>query len=564
MRRLLPLLLFLAPLAARADTAFGAWTGSIQLPNGVALRIDVKLDDAHKGTIDIPEQGAAGLPLSKINVSGDGVAFTLSLPSGDATFDGKRSGDSITGTFTQAGHALPFTLTRGAPPSPPPLPRLLAKDAPGLVGRWTGQIGDPPAPVPIELDVRADGEGLAGALDVPRQCLTNQRVVQVARAADGRVHIEVKAPFGIAAFDGKLDKDTLAGDYHQPGHDGKFTLARAAARPEPAPPPYVEEKVTYASGAIQLAATLTRPKAAAKAPAVVLLTGSGPQDRDECVLGVRPFAAIADALTRAGWAVLRTDDRGVGESKGNFAAATPPDFAADARAGLAYLRSRPEIDGARVGLLGHSEGGIIAPMVAAEDRSVAFVVILAGPGQRLDEIILAQQALIDRAEGEDDKLIAAESTMTKALFATVRKEKNIDKLRATFKGLAQKHLPAAAVAKAGGIDALVTAELALFNSDWFRWYLTYDPAATLAKVRCPLLALNGSLDLQVPAKANLAVIRAAAAKGKNKRVRTVELTGLNHLFQKAKTGSPTEYADLGPPDAALTATIVEWLGALAQ
>src|SRR5262249_32933423 len=354
MVRPLLLVVFLLPLAARADdSAFGAWTGSIQLPAGVALRIDVKLDDAQKGTIDIPQQGATGLPLSKIKVSGDAVAFTLSLPSGDATFDGKRSGDSIAGTFTQSGLSMPFTLTRGAGASPPPLPRLLAKDAPGLAGRWSGQIDGAPAPLPIELDLRADGDGFTGGAHAPRQCLTSQKVVQVARAADGRVHIEVKAPFGLAAFDGKLDKDTLSGDYHQPGHDGRFTLARAAARTEPAPPPYVEEKVNYPSGDIQLAATLTRPKDAARSPAVVLLTGSGPQDRDACVLGVRPSAAIADALPRAGWAVLRTDDRGIGESTGNFAAATALDFAADARAGMDYLRSRPEIDGARIGLLGH-------------------------------------------------------------------------------------------------------------------------------------------------------------------------------------------------------------------
>src|SRR5262249_27048816 len=158
--------------------------------------------------------------------------------------------------------------------------------------------------------------------------------------------------------------------------------------------------------------------------------------------------------TRAGWAVLRTDDRGIGESTGNFAAATALDFAADARAGMDYLRSRPEIDGARIGLLGHSEGGIIAPIVAANDPSVAFIVLLAGPGQRLEDVILAQQALIDRAEGEDDKLIAAEATMTRAVFAAVRKEKNVDKLRATVKALAQKYLPPAALAKAGGVDAL--------------------------------------------------------------------------------------------------------------
>jgi hypothetical protein len=282
---------------------------------------------------------------------------------------------------------------------------------------------------------------------------------------------------------------------------------------------------------VRLAGTLTLPPGPGPFPAAVLITGSGAQDRDEALMGHRPFMVLADALTRRGIAVLRTDDRGFAKSTGDFAKATSEDFAADTAAAVAFLRSRREIDARRIGLIGHSEGGMIGPMVAVADPRIAFVVMLAGPGVPTRELLVAQRAAVARSAG-----IAAD--------AITRNEQIMGQVEAALaqdKTLNQAEADAASVLVEAGMPATnADATVRQLTSPWYKWFIAYDPRPTLAKVRVPVLALNGDKDVQVVSKQNLPAIREALKANPDAKV--VELAGLNHLFQTAGTGGPAEYA----------------------
>jgi pimeloyl-ACP methyl ester carboxylesterase len=295
----------------------------------------------------------------------------------------------------------------------------------------------------------------------------------------------------------------------------------------------------------RLAGTLTLPRTAAPHPAVLLITGSGQQDRNEALLGHKPFLVLADYLTRRGIAVLRVDDRGVGGSTGEVAKATSADFATDVRAGVAYLKQRKDIDARRVGLIGHSEGGMIAPMVAAGSKDVAFIVLMAGTGVPGEEILYEQSALILKANGASEAAIARNRAAQEKMYAIAKTEKDdavaARKVREILRQLAASPVTGTA---AKGEDAAAEAQVKMILSPWFRYFLAFDPRPTLRKVRCPVLAINGEKDLQVPPKANLPAIRAALKAGGNRDHTEKELPGLNHLFQACKTGSPTEYSQI--------------------
>jgi fermentation-respiration switch protein FrsA (DUF1100 family) len=233
--------------------------------------------------------------------------------------------------------------------------------------------------------------------------------------------------------------------------------------------------------------------------------------------------------------VLRADKRGVGKSTGSYEKATTLDFAEDAQAGAAFLKTRMEVDPHRIGLIGHSEGGIVAPIVAERDHDVAFIVLMAGSGVRGDQIIVEQGRLIAEAAGETKQKADEDAEKETETLSMVEKEKDtatLDKL------LGVKF------ASEGVPDAEIAAQIKALTSPWFRFFITYDPATALRKVTCPVLAINGSLDLQVPPALNLPGIRKALAEGGNTHYEVDELPGLNHLFQTAKTGSPSEYADI--------------------
>ena len=282
-------------------------------------------------------------------------------------------------------------------------------------------------------------------------------------------------------------------------------------------------------------------------PTVLLVSGSGPQDRNETVFGHRPFLVLADYLTRQGIAVLRVDDRGVGESTGDFSQATSEDFSSDVLTGVEYLKTCKEIDLNKIGLIGHSEGGIIAPMVAVESSDIAFIVMMAGTGLTGEEISYLQGALISRAMGISEEDIDKNRQFNEKIFSLIKEERDKktteEKLRQMFVAnwaeLSEEEKKAI-----DNLEVYLEAQVQSLLSPWIKFFLTYDPKPTLSKVRCPVLAINGEKDLQVPPQENLSAIEAALVAGGNKNFTVKELPGLNHLFQTSQTGLPAEYAKI--------------------
>jgi len=438
---------------------------------------------------------------------------------------------------------------------------LVVAQAP-IVGDWQGTLKAGGAELHLALHIVSGEDGaLHATLDSIDQGARGIPVTTVALAG-AKLTLRLDAIGG--AFEGTVNDagTTIEGTWSQ-GAAVPLTFTRlspqeAAAlvprRPQtPAKPyPYTEEDVAYQNkGAnITLAATLTRPQGPGPFPAVVLITGSGPQDRDETLMGHRPFLVLADYLTRRGIAVLRADDRGVGKSRGTFATATTVDFATDVEAGVAYLRSRRDIDAKKIGLIGHSEGGVIAPMVAARDRGIAFIVMMAGPGVPGNDVLVEQNVLITQAMGASREQADARGALIRALTDIVTQETDDAARNRRMRELLAGKAPA----------AQIDAQVGSLNTPWFRYFLTYDPASALRRVTCPVLAINGQLDLQVPPKQNLPAIRSALESSGNTRIEVVELPGLNHLFQTAKTGSPTEYAQIEETMSPLALdTIGRWI-----
>jgi uncharacterized protein len=305
----------------------------------------------------------------------------------------------------------------------------------------------------------------------------------------------------------------------------------------PQPPfPYHSEEVRIANPrapGVTLAGTLTLPPGRGPFAAAILITGSGAEDRDETLLGQKPFLVLADHLTRAGIAVLRLDDRGTAESTGTFAGATSADFATDANAAFAFLRARPEVDPHAIGYIGHSEGGMIGPIAARDNPDVAFLVLLAGPGAPARQILDGQRRAIGHSQGVTDAQLEASRPIQNLLLDTAASADSTEAVTARLRtSLAARGIPEEQQARM----------IQQVTDPWFRYFLRYDPAPNLARLRVPVLALNGSLDRQVIAADNLPGIRTALRDDPDATVR--ELPGLNHLFQHARTGAVGEYAEI--------------------
>tara|TARA_R110000782_G_scaffold29795_1_gene74030 strand:+ start:19357 stop:20475 length:1119 start_codon:yes stop_codon:yes gene_type:complete len=349
--------------------------------------------------------------------------------------------------------------------------------------------------------------------------------------------------------------------------------AAMGSRPqEPTEPlPYRAEEVTVPVGAQgdgghTLAGTLTLPDPArwgdGPYPGVVLVSGSGAQNRDSMLLGHKPFLVLSDRLTRAGVAVLRYDDRGFGASTGDFATATTLDFADDARAAAGLLRAHPEVDAKRVGLIGHSEGGLIAPMVANADPETAFIVLLAGPGVPGSEILVFQSELMFRQTRQADEWIAASSAIRREIFRAIAEDADEEAVRPIVRRLVAHEM--AYLQDEEGRDRVADATLAQFTNPWVRAFVKLDPRVALAEVSVPVLALNGTKDMQVPVDQNLTEIERVLAGGACPSVTAVRLVGLNHLFQPAQTGLLGEYAVISTTfDERTMGLIAGWVRAAA-
>jgi pimeloyl-ACP methyl ester carboxylesterase len=425
-----------------------------------------------------------------------------------------------------------------------------------IAGSWQGALktGGIELRIVFHFAKSADGQ-LTATMDSPDQGAKDIKIDSVTRDGD-RLTLESRIVQG--RFEGTLTADggRLKGQWKQSGLSLPLELVRLEKKPDyrrpqdPVKPyPYREEEVTFenAAAGVKLSGTLSLPKSERPAPAVILLTGSGAQDRDESILGHRPFLVLADHLTRRGIAVLRVDDRGVGGSTGSVSNSTTEDLAGDALAGVALLKRRKEINSRRIGLLGHSEGALVAPLAAARSPEVAFVVLLAGTGVSGDQIVLHQGELIARAEKADEKKIAATRVLQQQLFDIMKREPDNTKAEELLRRAVAESAALADSATAGdkaALESQIAAQTKVMLTPWFRYFISYDPAVALRKVRCPVLVLNGEKDLQVDPKQNLPPIAAALQEAGNRDVTIRELPGLNHLFQHCRTGSPTEYGKI--------------------
>jgi pimeloyl-ACP methyl ester carboxylesterase len=450
---------------------------------------------------------------------------------------------------------------------------ITAEPPEALEGIWNGTLSVQGGAIELRLVfkvVRSEGGKLEAFLDSPDQGAFDIPVNKVTLDGD-RVEFHVMTVAG--HYEGTVDGDNMEGDWFQGGMNLPLTLERGgepAERNRPQEPmepfPYRSENVEYpnAAAAITLAGTLTMPESGGPFPAAILISGSGAQDRDELVFGHRPFLVLADHLTRQGIAVLRVDDRGVGGSTGGMATATSEDFAGDVAAGIEYLETRAEIDGGKVGLIGHSEGGIIAPMVANRGGNVAFVVLLAAPGVVGEELLYDQSALIGKAMGATDEWIEQNQRTQAGIFAVLKSDLGDAEMREQL-----RETIAAAVAElpeeqrsTAGLDSEEAIEIQIEQvmSPWFRFFLTYDPAPALRDLKCPVLAMIGEKDVQVPPEKNLDATEAALQAGGNPDYTVRELSGLNHLFQTAETGAPVEYGRIEETFAPVALeTISQWI-----
>jgi uncharacterized protein len=417
-------------------------------------------------------------------------------------------------------------------------------------GHWQGSIQGM-VRIVLHLERGADGT-LAGTMDSPDQGAYGLRLDSLAFAGDS-LHFELRMVGGGYAARIDATGDTLRGQWSQLGQSMPLVLARTAAPPEPKRtqrivPPYPYDTVAVsianpAAAGVTLAGTLTLPRGKGPHPGAILITGSGGQDRDETVFGHRPFRVLADHLTQRGIAVLRLDDRGVGGSTGSQGGATSEDFATDIIAGVEWLAKRPDIAKRRIGLIGHSEGGLIAPLVARQRSDVAFVVLLAGPGLRGDSLMILQGMAVRRSLDIGEEALAREAAANHAVHAAAIAGDSVQ-LEAAVRTLVDLQLGATPGGAAMDRENLVHSAVRQVSSPWFRYFLAHDPAPDLAAVRCPVLALNGDRDIQVVAAQNLAGIERALRTGGNKDVTVKSLPGLNHLFQSCTTCGVGEYATL--------------------
>lgn len=309
---------------------------------------------------------------------------------------------------------------------------------------------------------------------------------------------------------------------------------------------YAVEEVTYANATadVILAGTLTLPLSAKPSPVVLLIAGSGPIDRDETVFGHKPFWILADHLTKQGFAVLRVDKRGVGKSTGNYGISTSEDFAADVLAGIAYLKTRKEVDTEKIGLLGHSEGGLIAPMVAAQSSDVAFVVLMAAPCVSGEAIVYAQEAYISRSLGVTEEQLGHQLAFQKQVLSVIKSESDLEKTEELLREIIAKQMATLPQEERQISAEAMKAQMKRCNSRWFRYYLTYDPAISLKQLNIPVLAINGELDSQVFPKQNLPLIAKILEEAGNRKYTIIEFPKLNHFFQTCETGSVLEYGKI--------------------
>ena len=443
-----------------------------------------------------------------------------------------------------------------------------------LTGNWYGILEAGGQRLPLDLELIEVNGALAGGLLSPTQHPDRIPLTTVESTVDSlRFAI---APASIR-YAGVVEGDSVTGTIHQGGFSTPLPLYRtkpdgydelvgpAEKLPRPQEPtdfPYQREDVSFPGGAdsVILAGELTLPADADARAALILVSGSAPQDRDEYLgpsVNHRPFLVLSDRLTRAGYAVLRYDDRGVGESTGDYGSATSADLANDAAAAVAFLHERFGAAAPPVGIAGHSEGGMIAPMVAGRDPNVNFLVLLAAPGLPIDELMAEQRKMVGTSPFVNE-LVLAEATRYIKAHPDQTEDAFRQGLRTAILGVLSS-LSTPVRASLGDEETFAESFVSGLSSPWMRYFLAYDPAPTLAQVTVPVLAINGEKDTQVSPR-NLDAVGEALERAGNEDVTLRRMPGLNHLLQPADTGLPAEYGEITTTlDESVLELVVDWL-----
>lgn len=435
-----------------------------------------------------------------------------------------------------------------------------------LDGTWEGTLQAGMA-LRLVLHIHVDGDTLSGTVDSPDQGARGIPVNDL-RFEDGKLSFAIKAIR--ATYRAKLDDDMLVGRWRQSGSGLKLDLKKVDApttvhRPQtPKPPyPYAQTEVSFSSrdGAANLAGTLTMPAGDGPFTALVLVSGSGPQDRDSTLFDHRPFAVMADYFTQRDIAVLRFDDRGVGASTGDRAAATIDDFVEDVHGAIALLAARADID--QIGILGHSEGALVADVTAGQTTDVKWIIRLAGPAVSGRDVLITQSAAVFSAGGGDETLLGQMQHLNETLYDMAASDLDADALQSKAKTFLERERDSmdSNTRAALGLPDDVTQMVGAISTPWFRHFLRHDPAVDLAQLTIPVLALFGARDLQVLAQHSAPVCERVLTHARSS---TRVYANLNHLFQNAATGSPSEYGALEETiDQDVLDDVVNWINARA-
>lgn len=446
------------------------------------------------------------------------------------------------------------------------------------VGDWSGLMRVEAITLQLVFHVKAEGKGFSTTMDSPDQAAYDIKVYNTLWKAPT---LTLQLPSMGAAFYGDLVGDSIVGSWTQSGHTFELVLTRIQAGGQsdtykgakiqtPQPPyDYDVEEVNFENkaAAIQLAGTLTKPKGEGPFPAVVLVSGSGPQDRDETILGHKPFHVLAHEFTRSGIAVLRYDDRGVGKSGGSFKGATTADFAGDAAAALAYLRGLNFVQPGKSGVVGHSEGGMVTLLLTQSSTKPDFIVMLAGPGLPIDEMLLLQTHAISATNGLPDSSIAQSLALNTRLYAIAKSELDDKKARKALEKEFTAYQQQQQAGKAGkpskADKAAMQQQINALLDPWFRYFIRFNPLPYLQQLDIPLYAVNGSKDVQVTANENLRSISDQLDYQKTPQSRVQQYIGLNHLFQSSETGMPQEYGELRETfSPQVMADLIDWIKGL--
>lgn len=419
-----------------------------------------------------------------------------------------------------------------------------------LAGDWYGKLPKDATDLKLVFHIDQKKGKLFGTMDSPNQATFGLNLNGVKQIGDS---IIFDLNIFKIWFKGKLHVgDSMTGVFRQGDINLPLTLfksveplPRTLSRPQEPKPPfsYKTEEVRFenAEHNVTLAGTLSLPKGKGPFPAVILVSGSGAQNRDEELFGHKPFLVISDYFTRRGIAVLRYDDRGVGKSTGNFATSTTADFAYDAASAFLYLKGHKRINKKKIGIVGHSEGGTIASMVAAADTQVRFVVMLAAPGVRIDELLLKQNKMAQELSGISKMETMISLELIRKFYDVLLNEPDLDKAKLSIESLLKRHQESMPTEIADQIKKQTPDILANFLSPWFRYFIKIDPKHFVKQITCPVLAINGSKDVQVEAIDNLMAIRRYLAESGNINAYTYIIPDLNHLMQHCETGAVSEY-----------------------